>query len=84
MCYEFLSQLIHNTVVDTAIVFPHRKGLPYKRSLKNLMAEHLHKFIQDSVDGGHDSKEDSVSCMELMIWKVKSDLQKRRRISSES
>jgi RNA exonuclease 1 len=38
------------------------------------MAEILHKFIQDSIDGGHDSKEDSSACMELMIWKIKSDL----------
>ena len=30
-------------------MFPHRRGPPFKRSLKNLMAEHLHKFIQDNV-----------------------------------
>ena len=41
-------QLIHSTVVDTAIVFPHRLGLPYKRALRNLMADHLKRIIQDS------------------------------------
>lgn len=41
-------QLVHSRVVDTAIVFPHRKGLPYKRALKTLMAEFLQRFIQDS------------------------------------
>ena len=42
------SQLIHNKVVDTSVVFPHRLGPPYKRALRNLMAEHLKKIIQDS------------------------------------
>lgn len=41
-------QLIHSSVVDTAIVFPHRLGLPYKRALKNLMADHLKRIIQDN------------------------------------
>ena len=41
-------QLVHSRVVDTAIVFPHRKGLPYQRALKTLMAEFLQRFIQDS------------------------------------
>ena len=47
-CNAFiLFQLIHGTVVDTSMVFPHRLGLPYKRALKNLMAEYLKKIIQD-------------------------------------
>lgn len=41
-------QLIHSSVIDTAIVFPHRIGLPYKRALRNLMAEHLKRIIQDN------------------------------------
>lgn len=47
MCSPSL-QLIHSSVVDTAIVFPHRLGLPYKRALKNLMADHLKRIIQDN------------------------------------
>ena len=42
------SQLIHSKVVDTSIVFPHRLGPPYKRALRNLMADYLKKIIQDS------------------------------------
>lgn len=45
---SFVLQLIHSSVVDTAIVFPHRLGLPYKRALKNLMADHLKRIIQDN------------------------------------
>ena len=44
-----LDQFIHSTVVDTALVFPHPRGLPYKRALKSLIAEHLKRFIQDNI-----------------------------------
>ncbi|KAM4628628.1 RNA exonuclease 1 homolog [Polymixia lowei] len=70
-------KLIHSTVVDTAIVFPHRLGLPYKRALRNLMADHLKRIIQDNVEG-HDSSEDASACMELMMWKLKEDAKVKR------
>ncbi|CAL8306782.1 unnamed protein product [Lota lota] len=70
-------KLIHSTVIDTAIVFPHRLGLPYKRALRNLMADHLKRIIQDNVDG-HDSSEDARACMELMFWKLKEDAKVKR------
>uniref|UniRef100_A0A8C7YEI3 REX1, RNA exonuclease 1 homolog n=1 Tax=Oryzias sinensis TaxID=183150 RepID=A0A8C7YEI3_9TELE len=70
-------KLIHSSVVDTSVVFPHRLGLPYKRALKNLMADHLKRIIQDNVDG-HDSSEDASACMELMFWKIKEDAKVKR------
>jgi len=70
-------KLVHSTVIDTSIVFPHSKGFPYKRALKTLMAEHLRKIIQEDVDG-HDSLEDALACMELMLWKVKEDYKNRK------
>ncbi|XP_060933880.1 RNA exonuclease 1 homolog [Limanda limanda] len=73
----FALKLIHSSVVDTAIVFPHRLGLPYKRALRNLMAEHLKRIIQDNVDG-HDSSEDATACLELMIWRIKEDAKGKR------
>ena len=45
------TQIIHGRVVDTAIVFPHRKGPPLKRALRNLMKDHLNKIIQDDAAG---------------------------------
>ncbi|KAG0726437.1 RNA exonuclease 1 [Chionoecetes opilio] len=66
-------KIIHNTVVDTAVVFPHKMGPPFKRALRNLAAEYLKKIIQDDVSG-HDSAEDAVSALHLMQWKVKDDL----------
>ncbi|XP_065069883.1 RNA exonuclease 1 homolog isoform X2 [Rhopilema esculentum] len=74
-------KLIHNKIVDTALIFPHRLGLPYKRALKTLMGEFLQKIIQDS-DGGHDSYEDAGACMELMKWKIMEDLKKQARTTS--
>uniref|UniRef100_A0A8D0HAC0 RNA exonuclease 1 homolog n=1 Tax=Sphenodon punctatus TaxID=8508 RepID=A0A8D0HAC0_SPHPU len=73
----FALKLIHCTVVDTAVVFPHRLGMPYKRALRTLMADYLKRIIQDSVEG-HDSSEDAGACMELMIWKIKEDAKVKR------
>ncbi|XP_063849289.1 serine-rich adhesin for platelets-like isoform X2 [Scylla paramamosain] len=66
-------KIIHTTVVDTSVVFPHKMGAPYKRALKNLAAEYLKRIIQDDVSG-HDSAEDAIACLHLMQWKVKEDL----------
>ncbi|NXO24282.1 REXO1 exonuclease, partial [Cisticola juncidis] len=73
----FALKLIHGTVVDTALVFPHRLGLPYKRALRTLMADYLKRIIQDNVEG-HDSSEDARACMELMVWKIKEDAKVKR------
>jgi len=43
----WLLQLIHSSVVDTSVVFPHRLGCPYKRALKNLAADLLQRIIQN-------------------------------------
>ncbi|KAI0207538.1 hypothetical protein LSAT2_007806 [Lamellibrachia satsuma] len=70
--------LVHSTVVDTSIVFPHRKGPPYKQALRALTADLLQRTIQKDV-GGHDSSEDAIACMELMLWQLKEDARKKAR-----
>ena len=40
------------------------------------MRELLQKIIQEDV-GGHDSREDAAACMELMIWKLRQDRDRR-------
>lgn len=40
-------KLLHKTVVDTSVMFPHKNGPPFKRALKNLCSEHLRKIIQN-------------------------------------
>lgn len=71
-------KLIHDTVVDTSVVFPHKMGHPYKRALRNLASEILKKIIQNDVSG-HDSAEDAVTCMHLMQWKIKEDLKRIKK-----
>ena len=45
--------MIHGTVVDTSVVFPHRLGPPYKRALQTLMAEILLRIIQNDGEFPH-------------------------------
>ncbi|XP_010576478.1 PREDICTED: RNA exonuclease 1 homolog [Haliaeetus leucocephalus] len=73
----FALKLIHDRVVDTSVVFPHWQGLPHKRQLTSLVADYLRKIRQDDVCG-HNSREDAIACMELMLWKVKEDNKKRK------
>ncbi|OPJ89220.1 hypothetical protein AV530_006974 [Patagioenas fasciata monilis] len=70
-------KLIHSAVVDTSILFPHRLGLPHKRALGTLMTDYLRRIHQDDV-GGHNSRNDAVACMELILWKVKEDKKRRK------
>ncbi|XP_046871657.1 RNA exonuclease 1 homolog [Hypomesus transpacificus] len=70
-------KLLHGTVVDTSVVFPHRLGLPHKLSLHSLTTDYLRRIIQESV-GGHDTADDASACMELMLWKVREDGKAKR------
>ena len=48
--------LIHCRVIDTAALFPHPKGSPFKHSLKKLALDFLHRTVQaDNKTIGHDS-----------------------------
>jgi RNA exonuclease 1 len=71
-------KLIHSTVIDTTEIFPHKRGLPFKRALRTLMAEYLQKIIQNE-EGGHDSQEDATACIQLILSKVRQDLLKMKR-----
>lgn len=65
-------KLIHKTIIDTSISFPHYYGLPYRRSLKSLTKTILKRDIQQS-ETGHCSFEDSRATLELLLWKVRKD-----------
>ncbi|KAK1338394.1 hypothetical protein QTO34_001510 [Cnephaeus nilssonii] len=70
-------KLIHSTVLDTSVLFPHRLGLPYRRSLRSLAAHYLGRVIQDGVHG-HSSSEDASACLHLVIWKIGQDPETQR------
>ncbi|KAL1989767.1 hypothetical protein VTN49DRAFT_6964 [Thermomyces lanuginosus] len=63
-------RIIHPTVIDTAILFPHPRGLPSRHSLKYLAKTHLDRDIQTGGDSGHDSKEDALATGDLVRFKV--------------
>ncbi|KAF5270605.1 hypothetical protein FQA39_LY01343 [Lamprigera yunnana] len=62
-------RIMHYTVIDTAVVFAHPYGLPYRRGLKAITSWILKRDIQCS-SNGHNSYEDARACMELILWKV--------------
>lgn len=68
-------RIIHPTLVDTVLLYPHRLGLPYRHGLKMLASRHLEKHIQveDSSIQGHDSAEDARAAGELARLKVKEE-----------
>lgn len=65
-------KFIHGNVVDTSVLFPHERGLPYKRSLRSLISQYLSRMIQTQIDG-HSSIEDARACMQLVTWKMQED-----------
>jgi len=62
-------RMIHHRCVDTAIIFPHKMGRPYRRALKDLVREHLGIMIQTGgATEGHSSVEDSRATLDLVRW----------------
>nr|GMD16645.1 small RNA degrading nuclease 5 [Ipomoea batatas] len=63
-------KIIHNLVIDTAILYKHPKGRSFKTALRVLSRRFLGRQIQDS-GNGHDSIEDARAAMELAILKIR-------------
>lgn len=64
-------RIIHPTVIDTVVLYPHPRGrLPYRMGLKALARKFLNREIQTGGDRGHDSKEDSKATGDLVRVKV--------------
>lgn len=73
------SRVIHPTIIDTALLYPHKAGLPYRNGLKMLMQTHLNRHIQVVVDGemdGHDSKEDANAAGDLVRFALANEWMK--------
>ncbi|KAJ5130409.1 Exonuclease [Penicillium bovifimosum] len=62
-------RIIHPTVIDTALLYPHPKGLPVRWGLKSLALKYLGREIQTG-SNGHDSREDSITTGDLLRVKV--------------
>ncbi|RLN56649.1 hypothetical protein BBJ29_008948 [Phytophthora kernoviae] len=64
-------RLVHPTIADTSILYPHQRGFPFRTSLKYLTKTFLKKDIQMEIQAGHDSAEDAIASLELLLLKVR-------------
>ncbi|KAK9887631.1 hypothetical protein WA026_023590 [Henosepilachna vigintioctopunctata] len=71
-------KIMHRQLIDISLVFAHEHGYPFRYSLKQLAWRCLKKNIQSS-DDGHNSFEDAVTCMELLLWKIEQDIRKKNQ-----
>lgn len=69
-------RLIHQTIVDTVHLFPHKGGLPYRNSLRYLARDLVQMNIQQGGAAGHDSYEDAKATGELVRFKVREEWNK--------
>lgn len=75
-------RIVHPTLIDTALLFPHKAGLPFRNGLKNLMDYHLNRKIQQETGSevvGHDSAEDARAAGELVRLKVSKEWPKMQK-----
>ncbi|KAL1743763.1 hypothetical protein HDZ31DRAFT_83208 [Schizophyllum fasciatum] len=61
-------RIVHHRCVDTALLFPHGSGAPYRKALRDLAREHLGVVIQQSSTDGHSSAEDASVTLDLVRW----------------
>jgi hypothetical protein len=65
-------RIIHPTIVDTGILYPHPSGPPIRFSLRTLSRKFLDRHIQTGGgDKGHDSMEDAKATGDLVRVKVR-------------
>lgn len=64
------ARIIHPSVIDTALLYPHPRGLPMRLGLKALVKRHLERDIQMGGELGHDSAEDARAAGDLVRSKV--------------
>jgi RNA exonuclease 1 len=66
-------RILHFALVDTALVFPHPRGRPYRLGLKDLMVRECGLEIQTAGEEGHDSVEDAGAASLLVRKRIRGD-----------
>lgn len=61
-------KMTHPFVVDTSLLYPHPRGMPFRSSLKFLANKYLKREIQSGANG-HDSVEDARAALDLVRLK---------------
>ncbi|KAM0709682.1 hypothetical protein Q7P35_003722 [Cladosporium inversicolor] len=64
------TRLCHPNIIDTMLLYPHPRGLPFRHGLKMLTKKYLERDIQMGGDRGHDSLEDAVATGDLVRVRV--------------
>lgn len=60
-------RLVHERIIDTALLFPHPRGWPYRNGLASLSANILKRKLDRTA--GHDSVQDACTALELALLK---------------
>ena len=66
-------RLIHHRCIDTALLYPHPRGRPYRLGLKDLMRRETGMDIQTAGEKGHSSHEDAAAASILVRKRVRGD-----------
>ncbi|KAK9846542.1 hypothetical protein WJX81_006260 [Elliptochloris bilobata] len=61
-------KLVHGRVIDTALLYPHPRGSPYRSALRVIAERFLKRQIQA---GSHDSVDDARAAMDLALLKIR-------------
>lgn len=77
-------QLKHPKIVDTAAIFDHKAGPPFRPALRYLASVYLNDEIQNDDGLGHDSIEDATACMKLVKEKIANGMGFGLAINTES
>ena len=73
-------RIIHPTIIDTALLYPHPRGLPLRFGLRALTKQYLERTIQAGGGSeGHDSMEDARATGDLVRIKVRDLWNKLKR-----
>ena len=72
-----VTRVIHTSVVDSMILYPHKAGLPMRSALKKLTKDILSREIQTATSG-HDSKEDAKAAGDLVRMSVATNWRRMR------
>lgn len=73
-------RVVHPTLIDTVLLYPHQGGLPYRYGLKMLMDRYLNRKIQQETGKGHDSAEDARAAGDLVRLRVEREWGQMRRM----
>lgn len=66
-------RMVHPRIIDTVLLYPHKRGLPIRMGLKALMQYNLNRRIQVDTGEGHDSAEDARAAGDLVRLKLQKE-----------